>query len=685
MTRPYIQPHDAPGDPVRYASRKQKKRASNLLGGTVLFEGVPKTIATFERFRERHDGTAPVLHVTVSLPVGTVLGTDAWLKAISVILDELRLRSRLIPWIAWQHPPGDETDCDHAHVVALSQTFAGRPIDMGSRKKRCDEADAALRHHLGLPMPPSPFAVHLPTRRQTNDHRRWIAATIEAAIERDQPTSFEELQTSLKAQGDVDVALTPNSHGVLSYSFTFRQAVSVRGKVIGDALTPKGMDALFRRFAGLRSLRLAVETATVLKALEPHAAEITTKLNRIGNLTDERRKLDDQHLAGRTQAAAVETAGTDPLYRSDRDGDQEGGGGPSGAPETGERGQQRNPGATPDRGVDEAGSDTRKEQPDGREYQRVPGQMERGDGEAGGGLRSATGENRRASEGVAAPRVGLHAALVLPIYQLASKLGCRIARVDICQSTQSIWPIFADGSTVDISAELVRIGTPAKPEAQAIRLAAEFARQAGFDMIGRESGWPFSGPTELGDLFAAEPSMLDAIRAERLRAANVSFLPVDEATHRKVLAQFARFRGAGDEQTEADAEHLVFMTPAIPKQPAPTLQKQIAAIDEIAVDRPGTRVVFPHLDGSKLGSTSLEKLKNRIHLALPDAKTSPGQRPARNAATEERDAQGGLPDENPPVGRRHETEEQPNPDPTEPEPDPDPDPDPDPEESRLDM
>lgn len=224
MTRPYCSWHAEPGKPLRYgAGLLRGGQPVQLLGGTIIWQGPAQTIRWLKALPVSPPvgNEKPWAHLTISPPPWIEQSSDAWGETLRLTLEAIGFPPKALPWIAFAHSPhpGDE-GVDHAHMIFLPMTFSGRWLDCSNMKQRCDNAETALLHHFSIQTAPRPpLALKLPQRRQLTPAHSHIAAALDDVFRRDQPTGLEQLRTALWERAEVEVELTPNSHGVRSYAF----------------------------------------------------------------------------------------------------------------------------------------------------------------------------------------------------------------------------------------------------------------------------------------------------------------------------------------------------------------------------------------------------------------------------------------------------------------------------------
>lgn len=617
MTRPHITEHSAPGRALRYDARARNGRSSEFIGGTLIWEGPPQTIARLNSLVVVNEEPNPWLHVTLSLAEDLVLSLTAWEESFQVMLNALRLPALQVPWVAWRHAIGAQGGIDHAHGVVGKQTFGGRTLELGSLKARCDEADIALRHHLGLPLGVSPHFVKLPRRRQKTSAQKHIAQTIDAVLRHDQPDTFSALRGSLHARGGVAVAFTPNKHGVPSYSFSVAGAAPVRGKTLSDDLMPKMIATWFARFGRLRKLRIAWDCSNLLKALAPWARTLSDTTRRIEEIANENRNDAHRALDGRIQEPAEAASRPDTTNRSDRHGHPGDGGTASGSSAAGGqrnhvawraldgsvvgRGDRNRPEHAP------AGGPGESHRALGVENDRTA----RLDGSA------ATG-SRQIARGVARRGLAPHARLVLPAFRLAGKLGLA-ARIEVSQSNQSLRIMFKNQSALDLCHRGLRLVGEARPGSHVTNYIEAFVVMMDWEAVEKNTGWPFTAPKGPGDLVAAPKPELTEYRARRLRSAQIELLSNSAEVDQRVKLQLDRFMAAGqmlagveDSEREKEREVLLFVTGASLGNSENIIQQQIRALSVLGSRHPGMRAVFPQGNGASLGSTSLAMLRERL-------------------------------------------------------------------------
>lgn len=281
MTRPHCTRHDQPGRPLRYAAGLRKgEQPGVFLGGTILWEGPAHTVIRLKSLpAAASEGTEkPWMHITLSPPPSIKMDQQAWMETLHLCLDAMGFPAKTIPWLAFKH------QISHAHLLGLPRTFSGRSLDCSNMKQRCDRAETALLHHFSIPTAPrSPLAVNLPKRRQVTPAHAHIAAAVDNVFQIVQPNCLQELRTALWERAEVEVELTPNSHGVRSYVFRYEGSAKIRGKTLSNDLVPSAIKARFELNRKLRDTRATLDQRRLLSALSAHADPLNTILTEISH------------------------------------------------------------------------------------------------------------------------------------------------------------------------------------------------------------------------------------------------------------------------------------------------------------------------------------------------------------------------------------------------------------------
>ena len=142
-----------------------------LLGGTLI-------AATPTRLRDRFaqfQAAGPFVHITLSAPAGLWLEREIWQRVFRYVLDRHGLPADLTPWVQVRHI---NADCDHAHGLAASASFTGRPLKVRTDPIYTDETHRRVARLLGLEEPyyydPSVgprVQAHAPARRLRGEPR----------------------------------------------------------------------------------------------------------------------------------------------------------------------------------------------------------------------------------------------------------------------------------------------------------------------------------------------------------------------------------------------------------------------------------------------------------------------------------------------------------------------------------
>lgn len=250
MTRPHLVWKPRPDRTLEYASRSSPGWDAEFLGGTILWRGLAKTgmdLALVGLPKPRTPAEVrlakrPWIHMTLSPPPTLVLQQKEWLALMRVALEGLGLPPDRIRWIAFRHVPSLLAGATHIHALVVPLTLSGAWVPLPGIKARCDDADAALRRHLGLDVPwRDTLDIATPVQRLTSDTARHIAQTAREVLRQDQPVSLEAFHAGMVRRGDVGITLSPNARGTLSCEYIHDGEPGIRGRSISDDLTPSAL------------------------------------------------------------------------------------------------------------------------------------------------------------------------------------------------------------------------------------------------------------------------------------------------------------------------------------------------------------------------------------------------------------------------------------------------------------
>lgn len=547
MTRPFFTARARVGEVLPYPAYDRRLGApARLIGGTILWAGLPQTLSQLKKLPvpPAWEMSKQWLHSTVSLPPGLTLDREQWMDVWHVCFTAMEWHSRAFPWIAFKHAPkpapeqSKDNAVEHAHAVLLSSTWSGRQLDRSNMQRRCDAAEQAIRHHLGIPQPPRPaMAISIPVRR--NIGRMDLAEAISKAFRLAQPCDLDELRLALADYG-VSFEISPNTHDVDSYAFRYENWRDVRGKSISDDLTPTAINARFELNKKLRVARAQLEFRRFLAAyaMIQTAPEPITKEPEYGRYTAEAHGHAD-HAPGlaANQDEDGTAAGSDPSYFAGRISDE---------------GQHRNPAALACVAGNAAarGNDAGTEP--GHDTGSNLGQagQDRGDGEkivAGSGETDGRdhghaqrtdvdekghGDRERAARGVFWGR-GLGRRLKM-LRAFAEKHGFAM-RVRFDELAKALRLHFADKSALWISDRGARLATMADLDSQAHRFVRLYAGEAGWSLL-IDANWPVPRPSARGDWLCVRANDRRRLRRELIHAASCRLLQNSPPLHERAGA-----------------------------------------------------------------------------------------------------------------------------------------------------
>lgn len=209
--RRYTTFHDQAGSVFSYLSKD----------GQILFGSLPVL-----NWRQACDMFSPfeapqghgLVHMTLSMPAGTRLSNSTWADVARLVLSRSGLPSEMTPWTLWG---GEDTRCDHVHIVSALQTFGGRPLEVSTSIRATDRLERDICQRLGLPEPqwrPNPnfvLAPIIPKRSQRySGQAAWMVSDLNAVMTDARPTTLGDLNKVLENRGSPwRVELSPGSPG----------------------------------------------------------------------------------------------------------------------------------------------------------------------------------------------------------------------------------------------------------------------------------------------------------------------------------------------------------------------------------------------------------------------------------------------------------------------------------------
>jgi len=240
----------------------------HVLSGSVPEKNPKALIKFFSHFEEpKGDG---LVHFTLSLPAGIQLDEEQWHEVGRHVLRESGLPPDIVPWVVWG---GEQTNCDHVHIVAARQTFTGRSLEVATSVAFTQKLARDLCHRLSLPEPdwmPDPkmcLVMPIPKRRQRENPNAFQFATdLNAAMGRFRPETLDMLNRGLrrlKSPWQIEICAQNNRYLIPEHSQTGRR---INPRDAGPAFSSKN---ILRRLAFATRLRLA-RTAIFLRRIRQH-------------------------------------------------------------------------------------------------------------------------------------------------------------------------------------------------------------------------------------------------------------------------------------------------------------------------------------------------------------------------------------------------------------------------------
>lgn len=201
-------------------------------------------------------------------PTDRALSADEWRKAVRIALEEKGAGDAA--FVAVQHPPDDDHEHDHVHIVYCRVRADGSVVSDSKSYAANVRASREIERRLNLQPPvPTPPKKRIGDRRAADGARRRAdrrgtppadpLALIRAAVaaQLDKARSFDDLRARLAAHG-VDAELVRKSGGVVQ----------------GWKLRPQGSDEWLKASTVHRSLRWPLVAAALERnaAVDPEAA-----------------------------------------------------------------------------------------------------------------------------------------------------------------------------------------------------------------------------------------------------------------------------------------------------------------------------------------------------------------------------------------------------------------------------
>lgn len=527
MTRPYVTFYPQPAQPIRYGiDAKADGVPGTFIGGSIPWSGVPQTLAYLKSLPDPV-GLPPDkrwVHISLSLPPGFAPSVDEWLEIWRVCFEAMGWPSRTMLWNSFAHPEKifDGLPVNHAHCVVWGASVSGQTLPISNLKKRCDDADAAIQHHLGIPfVPASPLALNLPKRRQKTADQAWIASSLHHVFSRDLPTSPDQLADDL-GRFMIDMQVSPNGHGCPSFAFTYGDAIEIRGKSLSDDLTPSKLTARFDFNAKVLAARRDLEMRRFLSMLAANPVHLMNVLKEIQNeqapaALDRNRSLPRR--PGDTEAVAGAARELPQDGSNDvRDAREYGG---TAATEGPARGAGCGKPGTGQESGREPGDDLRQHDQARGFDQGVGGKADADAGGLFGAPRCARAADAQAVEPARSTlRTGGRGQLLRLARAVARDLRLDM-KVMADRRTSSLFLRFADASRLILSRLGVKLITKAAVGSYAHRFAAAMAGRLGWEDLVQRKRWPIPRPEHPGDWLAVDREKTPAIQRSILTFAEI--------------------------------------------------------------------------------------------------------------------------------------------------------------------
>lgn len=261
--RPYRTFHDRTSQIGHYVGRE----------GRVLTGSVPETDpGRLMRWFECYDYPKGlgVVHTTLSLPPDLHLSDADWHAITTRVLERSGTPPDLVPWFAWgEHV----SNCEHVHIVAARQTWAGRPLEVRTSRRATDALAVDLAHRLGLREPHwsvTPDLVLIsPVRKGARQPVTDFANDVNRAFDHHLPTTLAELNDALIAVDSWwSVAPSPTRPGLLVPRHG-QTGEAFNPKAAGHAFKSAGLNARMRLALRLRIGRAAMALRQLARLISP--------------------------------------------------------------------------------------------------------------------------------------------------------------------------------------------------------------------------------------------------------------------------------------------------------------------------------------------------------------------------------------------------------------------------------
>lgn len=240
----------------------------HVLSGSVPEKTTKALIKFFARFEEpKGEG---LVHFTLSLPAGRQLSEEQWHEVARYVLRASGLPPDIVPWVVWG---GEQTNCDHVHIIAARQTFTGRALEVATSVAFTQKLARDLCHRLSLPEPdwmPDPemcLEMPIPKRRQRKNASAFQFATdVNSVMGRFRPETLDMLNRGLrriKSPWQIDICTQNAGYLIPEDTQTGRR---INPRDAGPAFSSKN---ILRRLVFATRHRLA-RTALFLRRIRQH-------------------------------------------------------------------------------------------------------------------------------------------------------------------------------------------------------------------------------------------------------------------------------------------------------------------------------------------------------------------------------------------------------------------------------
>jgi hypothetical protein len=627
--RPYITFHETPGVPLRYPLSKLRKDDARFIGGTVDWRGPSRTTADLKNMVGFDSSLPrkPWLHITLSLPVGLTLDNDEWLELVAEMLEALEFPADAVPFLCFKHPVSKHNDAEHAHVLMLPKTFAGRWLSCEGFKRRCDYATEVLRHKLGLGIShSSPFALNFPERKQKYTQHQHIASMVNSILQYFQPVDFKEFRRALWDYGEVALDLKPNCYGADSYVLSYQCLQGLRGGELSKELTPKNLALKFQLNRQLRDARVVIGLRKLLDMDPEVRTQLGNFLRRVKNdygrhFHEDRALLSQLPVYSPVNGQERQENGKN--NRADQDGcervaalarvvDQtrRAGVGVGQWLATGSRSGFRATGADREFDFSSLGQPRPPERSHhGAGSSAKQGKHPLGTDSLGRGFdpgfdgQGRSHPSRRANiVGRPVRRSGLGFAM-MQAKRLATRLGLAV-KVTLMRSTRSLGLKFEDRSALLMSPAGCQLATAGRAGCHAKLFAQAHARSMSWYDFQKNKDWLVPIPSAAGDWLAAPRKSLEEIRGQILATSEIHVLSSGSLVLDELAKEFAQIEihPAVHPQLNPSPQKFLFVTPSCIGVSIEALAAQADEVEALAADNPFLRVVmFSKDDGTGTG------------------------------------------------------------------------------------